>query len=194
MSGKVTGWVVRNGPDERELFAVLVVLADAARNDGTGICVSVREVARRARMSRSAAARYLGQLVDGGWIERTMIGWSTVPSAYRVVLPQGVDDRGTRPAQAGHMRPAQAGRTRPAQAGRTRPALGGTRTTTTTGKTGFTGNGSRSAPSPPAGAGPQADDPDAVDACDLCDDLGWVGEGNRGARCDHAASNGARSR
>jgi len=193
MSGKVTGWVVRNGPEDRALFGVLVVLADAARNDGTGISVSVREVARRARMSRSAAGRYLAQLLDEGWIERTMIGWSTLPSAYRIVLPQGVDERGTRPTQTGRMRPTQAGRTRPTQAGRTRPTQGGTRTTTT-GKTGFTGNGSRPSGGPPRGRRPQVDEQAVIDACGLCDDHGWVGEGNRAARCDHAASNGARRR
>ncbi len=183
MSGKVTGWVVHNGPADRVTLLALMILADAARNDGTGIRMGMREIARRARMSLGAANSAVRQLTEAGWIEVVSMGSGGVPSEYRIALPHAVDNQGVvhrteRPRSAQSERPRSAQSERPRSAQSERAYKG------STGVTGFTGaaaspNGRRVRP--PSTADEQA----RIDLCPVCDDHGWVFADDHAALCEH---------
>ena len=92
MSGKVTGWVLRNGPTDRTLLGVLVVLADAANNDGDNIRLGLRAIAARARLSPSVTSVRVRQAIDEGWVEVVEPAWGITPTEYRMLFPQPVDN------------------------------------------------------------------------------------------------------
>jgi len=184
VSGKVTGWVVHNGPADRVTFLAMLVLADAARNDGTGIRLGMREIAHRGRMSLSVASEAVRRLIDAGLVAVVVPAAGPFPAEYRVVLPQGVDDvpsvRRTehkRSAQSEHKRSAQSEHKRSAQTERSYRG-----TTGTTGFTGAAGSLNGRGVRPPSTA-EQA----RIDQCPACDDHGWVFVGRDAALCDHPA-------
>ncbi|HKX71389.1 MAG TPA: winged helix-turn-helix domain-containing protein [Acidimicrobiales bacterium] len=175
MSGKVTGWVVHNGPGDRVTLLALMILADAARNDGTGIRLGMREIARRARMSLGAANSAVRQLADAGWIEVVSMGSGGVPSEYRIALPHAVDNQGVVQRTE---RPRSAQSERPRSAQSERPYRG---STGMTGFTGAAGSGNGRGVRPPSTA-EQA----RIDQCPACDDHGWIFDADdHAARCDH---------
>jgi hypothetical protein len=185
VSGQVTGWVVRHGPADRVPFVVLVVLADAARNDGTGVRLGNREIARRARMSLGAVSGAVRRLVAAGWIEVVETSAGNVPNEYRVVIPHGVEN-GARVHPGERARSPQSERARSPQSERARSPQS-ERAYRNTGSTGFTGTNA-----PPGGrrrrrVSPAAEQA-AIDACPDCDERGWVFVNDRAARCDHGSA------
>lgn len=72
----MTGWLIRHAdaPRERAYFDVLVVMADAANDDGANIRLATRTVARRARMSTRYARSWLERARTDGWLEITAHG------------------------------------------------------------------------------------------------------------------------
>jgi hypothetical protein len=183
LSGKVTGWVLRHGPPDRTQLGVLVVLADAARNDGTGIRLSTRAIAARARLSQSQTTVRINQLMAGGHVERVVTGSGPgLPSEYRIPFPTGCGDRGNR----------SAGRSEPIGNSRSEP-IGNSRSVARSDASsleryGFNGNGSRPAGSAGGRRRPQAverAERAAVEACELCDEGGWLWIDGAAARCNH---------
>lgn len=83
MSGRATGWVLRNGPHPehvdpegkrygqraRGLRMVLLAVADAANSDGEHAYPGVDNVARASLYSRRQAITLLAELVAHGWLE-----------------------------------------------------------------------------------------------------------------------------
>ena len=69
MSGQATGWVLRHGPRDRALRAVLVVIADAANRDGEHAHPGIEALIEGSLYSRATVYRALRRLVDDGWLE-----------------------------------------------------------------------------------------------------------------------------
>lgn len=190
VSGKVTGWVLRYGPADRTQLGVLVVLADAARNDGTGIRLSVRDIATRSRLSRSHAAEVVRVLVADRWVRRIADGRAPgCPSEYEIPLPQPVDKGST-------VRSRADGTVRPRADGTVRPRADGFRNEASSlGRYGSNGSGSpvRNGSNGRRSTGDEAAEAAAIAGCDRCDDAGWVfAGGNTAARCDHRPATGSR--
>jgi hypothetical protein len=184
VSGKVTGWAVHHGPADRLNLLVLIVIADAARNDGTGVRLGMREIARRSRSSLGAVSGAVADLVSGGWIEQVSVGAGGVPSEYRVVVPQAVDDAEVvHPTERGRSLQSERGRSVQSERGR---SLQSERPYIDTGFTGLTG-APRSAPGRRRRRRSTADEQAVVDACPDCDERGWLFVDDRAARCDHGS-------
>jgi hypothetical protein len=184
VSGKVTGWVVHNGPRERLSFAVLVILADAGRNDGTGIRMGMREIARRARMSLGAADAAVNQLLVDGWIEVVLAAAGPFPAEYRIAIPQGVDsDSSVHPVNAS-VQPRERKRSPSVNASVHR---GERSYRGSTGMTGFTG-ANAAANESSVRRQSTADERATIESCPSCDEHGWLFENGHAARCDHAST------
>jgi hypothetical protein len=69
MSGKATGWVLRNGPARKGHKAVLTAIADAADVNGENARIGWRAIAERASYSRARVATVVADLVRDGWVE-----------------------------------------------------------------------------------------------------------------------------
>ncbi len=69
MSGKATGWVLRNGPAGKGHRAILVAIADEADIYGENARIGWRTIAERTAHSRSRTAEVLRDLINDGWIE-----------------------------------------------------------------------------------------------------------------------------
>jgi hypothetical protein len=100
MSGKVTGWLLRNAPAaleyspaDRSLLSVLVQLADRADEHGRNARLPVRDLAWRCRLSERYVKQLLVRAVAEGWLEVTKPGTSRWPTVYRFVhYTQPVDN------------------------------------------------------------------------------------------------------
>ena len=71
MSVHVLSWVLKNSDETLGRRLVLIVLADHARDDGTGAWPSVQTIARETRMSERQVQRCLRDLEGSEAIERT---------------------------------------------------------------------------------------------------------------------------
>lgn len=90
MSVRVLTWVFDRAPvRHRGDLLVLLVLADHARDDGTGAYPSVDTIGRKARLSRRGVFDALARLKDAGVIEADGTGPNGTVS-YRVLMAEGV--------------------------------------------------------------------------------------------------------
>lgn len=69
MSGQCTGWVLRHGPKDRTMRAVLVTIADAANRDGEHAHPGMDAMVEGSLYSRATVFRTIKRLQDEGWIE-----------------------------------------------------------------------------------------------------------------------------
>jgi len=184
VSGKVTGWVVHNGPRDRLTFNALMILADAGRNDGTGIRLGMRDIAGRARMSLGAASAAIRQLTDDGWIEVVTPAAGPFPAEYRVVVPQGVDNGSSvHPVNASVQRGERKRSSRVNAS--VQPGERSYR-----GSTGFTGmTGAGAAANGRRVRRPSTAELARIESCPACDDHGWIFDADdHVARCDHRSA------
>lgn len=183
MSGKVTGWVVHNGPRDRLTFNALMILADAGRNDGTGIRLGMRDIAGRARISLGAASAAIRRLTDDGWIEVVSPAAGPFPAEYRVVVPQGVDSRSSVHPVNTSVQSGERKRSSRVNAS-VHPGERSYR-----GSTGFTGmTGAGAAANGRRVRRPSTAELARIESCPLCDDHGWIFDADdHAALCDHAS-------
>ena len=190
VSGKVTGWVLRHRPPDRTQLLVLVVLADAARNDGTGIRISTRDIAERAMLSRGHASVVLRQLLEDGRVRRVVDGRAPgCPSEYEIPVPQAVDGRSTaRSGPSGSARSGSSGSARSGSSGFRFEASSLTRY-------GSNGNGSHARNEPPRrrSTAEERAEQAAIAGCARCDEAGWLWVDDTAARCDHSPATASRS-
>lgn len=112
MSGRATGWVLRNGPHPehvgpdgkrygqraRGLRMVLLAVADAANSDGEHAYPGVDNVARASLYSRRQAISLLADLVAHGWLEVEAEGGGRGhATTYRMPFQVPVDRAATAP-------------------------------------------------------------------------------------------------
>lgn len=69
MSGQATGWVLRHGPTDRAMRAVLIVIADAANRDGEHAHPGLAAIVEGSLYSRSTVLGTLRRLREEGWVE-----------------------------------------------------------------------------------------------------------------------------
>lgn len=71
MSGQATGWVLRNGPRDRAMRAVLITIADAANRDGERACPGMQGMVEGSLYSETTVNRTVAKLVKDAWVEQT---------------------------------------------------------------------------------------------------------------------------
>jgi hypothetical protein len=85
MSGQTTGWVLRNGPSDRAMHAVLITIADAANRDGEHAHPGINAMVEGSKYGRRTVFNALRRLADEGWIEVTDQGGGRgLATVYRV--------------------------------------------------------------------------------------------------------------
>jgi hypothetical protein len=93
MSGQCTGWVLRHGPKDRAMRAVLITIADAANRDGENSHPGRDAMVEGSGYSRATVTEVLRRLEDEGWIEVTERGRGRGhATTYRV--PMVVPEKG----------------------------------------------------------------------------------------------------
>lgn len=104
MSGQCTGWVLRHGPRDRVLRAVLFPIADAANRDGDHAHPGQEAIIDGSLYKRSAVTKAIRELIEQRWIE--VEEWSSGPgqaTVYRVLMdrppttPEPITKRPTNP-------------------------------------------------------------------------------------------------
>lgn len=87
MSGQATGWVMRYGPKDRAMRAVLLTIADAANRDGEGARPGIAAMVEGSLYQKSHVSRVVTRLVDEGWVEITEQGNGRGnATVYRVIM------------------------------------------------------------------------------------------------------------
>ena len=86
MSGQCTGWVLRNGPQDRAMRAVLLVIADAANRDGDHARPGMQAIVEGALYSEGHVRRTIAKLVEEGWVEQTAEPGPGKVAEYRVPM------------------------------------------------------------------------------------------------------------
>lgn len=87
MSGICTGWVLRHGPQDHAMKAVLVVIADAANADGEHAHPGIGFLVTASGYSRATVFRALDRLAAEGWIEVEETGGGRGrATVYRVLM------------------------------------------------------------------------------------------------------------
>lgn len=85
MSGQCTGWVLRHGPKDRAMRAVLVTIADAANRDGEHAHPGTAAIVEGSLYSLCHVKRVLRRLVDEGWVDvEEQGGGRGIATTYRV--------------------------------------------------------------------------------------------------------------
>jgi hypothetical protein len=93
VSGQATGWVLRNGPKDRAMRAVLVTIADAANADGCHAHPGMRAMVEGSLYSERSVQGTIAKLVRDGWVEIEEAGGGRgKATVFRVVMetPQSV--------------------------------------------------------------------------------------------------------
>lgn len=105
MSGQVTGWVLRHGPKDRAMRAVLITIADAANRDGENAHPGLNAMIEGSGYSRSTVLAAVARLERDGWIETTDRGGGRgQATVYKVItditkIVQRLDPFGTERVQ-----------------------------------------------------------------------------------------------
>lgn len=87
MSGQCTGWVMRHGPTDRAMRAVLLTIADAANADGEHAHPGIEAMQRGSLYSRRSVFDALDRLVADGWIDVEEEGGGRgKATVYRVLM------------------------------------------------------------------------------------------------------------
>ncbi len=87
MSGQATGWVLRHGPKDRAMRAVLVTIADAANRDGEHATPGIAAMCEGSLYGKSHVSRIAKRLLDEGWVEIEEQGNGRgKATVYRVVM------------------------------------------------------------------------------------------------------------
>lgn len=68
MSGQATGWVLRHGPKNHAMRAVLITIADAANRDGEHSYPGIQAIIEGSLYARRSVFRILRMLVDDEWL------------------------------------------------------------------------------------------------------------------------------
>lgn len=101
MSGQATGWVLRHGPKDRAMRAVLVTIADAANRDGEHARPGIAAMVEGSLYGKSHVSRVISRLLAGGWIEIEEQGNGRgLATVYRVIMetpPSGGGSPGNPP-------------------------------------------------------------------------------------------------
>jgi hypothetical protein len=190
MSGKITGWVLTHGPADRALRAVLVVLADGARNDSGLVSMSLAKIAERSLFALSTASVQVNRLIDAGWIERVEDGYPGRPAVYRVLGPHLVENPNV--LRSGPNNVVRSGPNESFGLDRTTSFGLGRTTVRNTGSYGSNGRGA-SAPIASSGRRLSPAEKRARAACPTCNRNGQVElEDGSVARCDHSPASGPR--
>jgi len=74
MSGQATGWVLRYGPRDRAMRAVLLPIADSANRDGKDSHPGLAAIIEGSLYSRTQVFKILDRLQEAGWIVITEPG------------------------------------------------------------------------------------------------------------------------
>lgn len=69
MSGQATGWVLRHGPQNHAMRAVLLVIADSSNRDGEHAHPGLEALVEGSLYSRATVFRILSRLREEGWVE-----------------------------------------------------------------------------------------------------------------------------
>lgn len=69
MSGRCTGWVLKNGPRDRAMRSVLIVIADAANSDGEHSHPGLSNIIEGSLYARAHVLATLKKLEEAKWIE-----------------------------------------------------------------------------------------------------------------------------
>jgi hypothetical protein len=69
VSGQATGWVLRHGPKNRAMRAVLIPIADAANRDGEHAHPGLEAIIEGSLYKRAHVLAILKQLQEEGWVE-----------------------------------------------------------------------------------------------------------------------------
>lgn len=88
MSGQSTGWVLRNGPRDRAMRAVLVTIADAANRDGEHAHPGMEAMVEGSLYSEGHVRRTIARLIEEGWIEQTEAPGPGKAAEYRLLDPE----------------------------------------------------------------------------------------------------------
>lgn len=84
MSGQCTGWVLRHGPKDRAMRAVLVTIADAANRDGEHAHPGIAAMVDGSCYSRATVFRALDRLKEEGWVSVEAEGQGRFATVYTV--------------------------------------------------------------------------------------------------------------
>ena len=99
MSVRVMAWVFWHATVKGAAWQVLVLLADAASDDGLNAYPSRQKIALKANLSEKAVREAWATLAAGGWIEPA--GWSPAGTrSWRVVMRSDVPEKLTRAGAA----------------------------------------------------------------------------------------------
>ena len=99
MSVRVMSWVFWHATVKGAAWQVLVLLADAASDDGLNAYPSRQKIALKANLSEKAVREAWATLAAGGWIEPA--GWSPAGTrSWRVVMRSDVPEKLTRAGAA----------------------------------------------------------------------------------------------
>lgn len=69
MSGQCTGWVLKNGPRNRAMRAVLITIADAANSNGEHAHPGIEAMCEGSLYSRTHVKAIVKRLVEQGWLK-----------------------------------------------------------------------------------------------------------------------------
>lgn len=89
MSGQSTGWVLRHGPRDRAMRAVLICIADAANRDGDHARPGMQAIVDGALYSEGHVRRTIAKLITEGWIEQTEAPAPGKVAEFRVLMGEG---------------------------------------------------------------------------------------------------------
>lgn len=86
MSGQTTGWVLRNGPRDRAMRAVLITIADAANRDGEHAHPGMDAMVEGSLYSEGHVRRTIAKLMEDTWVEQTEQPGPGKAAEYRVLM------------------------------------------------------------------------------------------------------------
>jgi hypothetical protein len=87
MSGQATGWVLRNGPRDRAMRAVLITIADAANRDGEHAHPGLDAMVDGSLYSEGHVRRTTTKLIADTWLEQTEAPGPGRAAEYRMLDP-----------------------------------------------------------------------------------------------------------
>jgi hypothetical protein len=102
MSGQCTGWVLRHGPKDRAMRAVLITIADAANRDGEHSHPGLDAIIEGSLYGRSHVLATIKKLEDEGWIEVTSKNSPGRATTFNVLMTGPLVGRVTGPKNEGH--------------------------------------------------------------------------------------------
>lgn len=93
MSGQATGWVLRYGPRDKAMRAVLVVIADAANRDGEHSRPGLQALMDGSLYGRATVIATVRRLIDEGWLEVEESPRRGRPTMFRIPAISGPESR-----------------------------------------------------------------------------------------------------